>query len=71
MSTDSNASNSKPILPVFEASLKLSDEVGHIDSGKLQHNCSLGIQVHASKFCIASNVWVNVSCTGKGSARIV
>ena len=39
--------------------------------GKLQHNCSLGIQDHASKFCMASNVWVNVSCTGKRSARIV
>jgi hypothetical protein len=71
MSTDSNASSTKSILPVFEASLKLSDEVGHIDSGKLQHNCSLGKQDHASMFCKASNVWVNMSCTGKGSARIV
>lgn len=42
-----------------------------MDAGKLQHNCSVGIRDHASMFCMASNVWVNVSCTGKGSARIV
>jgi hypothetical protein len=72
MSTDSNASNTKKILPVFVASLKLrGDEVDHIDSDQLHHNCSLGTRDHTSMFCMASNVWVNVSCTGKGSARIV
>lgn len=66
-----NLSVSKPILPTFEASLDVTNAAEPVaETVHLYHNCSIGIVDSATVYCGSSQVWLNVTCSGKAVATV-
>lgn len=66
-----NLSVSKPILPTFEASLDVTNAVEPVaETVHLYHNCSIDIVDSATVYCRSSQVWLNVTCSGKAVATV-
>lgn len=71
MAVSSNMSLSTAILPKFEASLSLSSRANADEEmSSLHHNCSVGVADTASGLCRSSQVWLNVTCSGKSFAMV-
>jgi hypothetical protein len=66
-----NLSLSTPTLPTFEAGLDVSNAAVPVgETVHLNHDCSVGVVDSAMVYCRSSQVWLNVTCSGRAVATV-